>query len=534
MKSSNRVFIFLIAGAGTFLVLMCLCLLVFLTPALFGGKTTRTPMTQKSTSVPLSSQTRAPEPAARATTAAPSGWKTYTDANGFSVEYPSGWQVQKGSSPGLVEIRGTGDERVLILPFFANSSLSPQSALAALQKQSVKLIPDLRSGTPQAVSSRAVRIIGPTGDNVSVAALTWTPTTLGRRRQEGSAGYIYALSSPRKTYPAMEQTFIQILKSAKAWGPSVRASSATTLRFEKWSDPRESAFTLDVPSGWKVNGGLFRFSALDVREAVAISSPDEKILVTLGDSSLPRQITPDSMSALGGLPEGTWYSPGYGEQFYVWRYRTGVEFAQEYVTSKFGSKCSNLTIERANERPDIANPINYSQTRITIGETVFTCLNGSQPLRGYYFAGTEMTSILDIHNWRVAHLYGFLAAPDQTALASAVLNRAVYSRQIDIAWYAQQMKITMEAAKIATQTQAEISTIITDSYWSRQDPEGELARRRSNAMLGVEDVVDPATDQPFQVESGSNYYWLDPRGMIVGTDTDTRPTLDFRPLIRLP
>jgi hypothetical protein len=47
-------------------------------------------------------------------------------------------------------------------------------------------------------------------------------------------------------------------------------------------------------------------------------------------------------------------------------------------------------------------------------------------------------------------------------------------------------------------------------------------------------VVDPYTGRRTTVESGSNYYWIDQRGAIVGTDTDTRPNIDFRALVRLP
>ncbi len=36
------------------------------------------------------------------------------------------------------------------------------------------------------------------------------------------------------------------------------------------------------------------------------------------------------------------------------------------------------------------------------------------------------------------------------------------------------------------------------------------------------------------LESGSEYYWMDHRGAVVGTQTDTRPNLDFRQLLRLP
>jgi hypothetical protein len=62
----------------------------------------------------------------------------------------------------------------------------------------------------------------------------------------------------------------------------------------------------------------------------------------------------------------------------------------------------------------------------------------------------------------------------------------------------------------------------------------EIDRRRSNVILGVEDVIDPVTGRQIKIESGSEYYWIDHRGTIVGTQTDTRPNLDFRQLIRLP
>ena len=48
------------------------------------------------------------------------------------------------------------------------------------------------------------------------------------------------------------------------------------------------------------------------------------------------------------------------------------------------------------------------------------------------------------------------------------------------------------------------------------------------------DVVDPATGSSFKVENGSNYYWIDDRGSIVGTDTSTQPSVDFRQIVALP
>jgi hypothetical protein len=92
----------------------------------------------------------------------------------------------------------------------------------------------------------------------------------------------------------------------------------------------------------------------------------------------------------------------------------------------------------------------------------------------------------------------------------------------------------MDTSHIVAQTNAAISKLSSDTYWSRQQSNDELSRRRSNATLGVEDVMDPSTGRQIKVESGSNYYWIDARGAIVGTETHTLPSIDFRALTRLP
>jgi hypothetical protein len=110
----------------------------------------------------------------------------------------------------------------------------------------------------------------------------------------------------------------------------------------------------------------------------------------------------------------------------------------------------------------------------------------------------------------------------------------VSSLRLNPEWMRMQQNITASTSRIVADTGAHISKVISDSYWSRQASQVELSRRRSNQILGVEDVRDPATGRELQIESGSSYYWIDPRGNIVGTDIASRPTLDFRELVRRP
>jgi hypothetical protein len=95
-------------------------------------------------------------------------------------------------------------------------------------------------------------------------------------------------------------------------------------------------------------------------------------------------------------------------------------------------------------------------------------------------------------------------------------------------------QVTMEVSQIAAQTQEHISDSIMSSYWNKVNSNQETMRKVENAILGTADVVDPATGDQKRIENSSNYCWIENRGVIAGTNTDSVPGLDFRRLTQLP
>lgn len=148
-------------------------------------------------------------------------------------------------------------------------------------------------------------------------------------------------------------------------------------------------------------------------------------------------------------------------------------------------------------------------------------------MRGYYFAATQVTQSYGMGLWHVEILYGYLAPGDKVAQDQSVLGHMVRTFQLNPQWVAMPQGIVANTVEIVSRMSREISKIISQSYWDRQVVMDELDRRRSNAILSVEDVVDPVTGEEFKVESGWNYYWIDNRGMIVGTDTHAHPIRTF-------
>ena len=128
----------------------------------------------------------------------------------------------------------------------------------------------------------------------------------------------------------------------------------------------------------------------------------------------------------------------------------------------------------------------------------------------------------------------FEAPQAREAEAAAALVHMATSFQIDQKWAAAQARTTAQQSQILAKELADTSKSISDGYWGRQASLDDISRRRSNATLGVVDVADPATGSSFKVENGSNYYWIDDRGSIVGTDTSTQPSVDFRQIVALP
>lgn len=469
-------------------------------------------------------------------TKAPRGWGTHEDPAGFVVQIPIGWSASGDRSSGRVEASGPEGQAVFIWPLFVPGALDPSSAPAVLQAVAAKLVPQAQ-WEPARASSSSARAHGRDGDREAVAVLTWAVSP------KGSAVFAYVTAAPAARYRDEEETFARILGSFRVAGAPVEEAAAAAPSFVPWRDPRESAFTIEVPSGWRVQGGLFRAASVDTRPAIEMVSPDGEIRVTGGDPELPPFTEPTPMLQMTGFTEGSWYSPGYGVNMMVRRYATGLAFAREYVAGKVAAGCADLVFVDARDRPDVAQAINsiYGRfaggitMRMTTGEVAFTCARGGRPMSGYYFAGTLLTTVPGTGAlWHVEMLHGYLAPSDRVAEAQTVLDHGLRTFRFDPSWWSMQQNLTGQTSRIVSETNEQITQGISDSYWNRQGVMDEISRRRSNAILGVEDVVDPVDGREIKVESGSNYYWIDHRGTIVGTDTYTKPDIDFRELIGLP
>lgn len=294
------------------------------------------------------------------------------------------------------------------------------------------------------------------------------------------------------------------------------------VQWQRYADPVEHAFTIDVPAGWKVSGGTRRMNAVEIRVGVTAASPDGNVTLFYGDLDVPIYTPPSQMLAMAGLREGMIYSPGQGVQMRIKRYLNGQAYANEWGAARVGRGCIGVTRSSSKARPDSSQAIDMAYARLGVrttilaGEASYTCTLGGAAATGYVFAATELVQSQVSALWDVKSLVGFIAPEARAAGASGVLTHMVASFAIDAAWQRRQQQTTNEFDRIVAQQNAVVSQaiiangkalaaasdrIFQSGQQRSKDTMSAIDKYDEYAVRGTSDYVNPST--------GTRYSFLD-------------------------
>lgn len=465
-------------------------------------------------------------------TAMEPGWVRHRDPTGFVIEHADDWSVQTDPATGRVLVSGPAGEEIRIWPVFVPDGLDVGAATALLRRMTARVRPHARWDAAQPAGATAICFTGRDGPRRAIAALTWVPAP------SGAAAFMYeVVATPERLHVAGD-TVARILGSFRLVGRQLDAgersrSSQEAPRYLTFRDPSEGAWSLEVPEGWTPQGGLLRLAPVDVRHGFAAVSASGGARIFSGDVRIPAYSLPTDAARFRGAVEGSAYSPGYGVQMEMRSFMTGQIFAEFYVRSYLAPDCGQVSITESRDRPDLAEIGRQAGVArmVTAGQVAFSC----QAPNGARFEGMcgARTNLL-VGIWRVVDLYGYLAVAHEVASAREALAHAMSTFRADPNWVRMQLGVTAHASAATAEATRFTSKVAAEVRGRREDSLDELARRRSNATLGVEDVTDPVTGRQFRVESGGDHYWVNAAGNIVGTDIATAPSIDFRQLLRRP
>lgn len=311
-------------------------------------------------------------------------------------------------------------------------------------------------------------------------------------------------------------------------------------RYSAWTDPREHAFTLDVPAGWTIDGGLYRLDASQVHVQVHGFAPNGAGMVFIGDAQRPKNYVEPNMQLMQlGLMQGANYSPNGGAPWLCWPFQAADAYAQGWLQQRF----PDARISASRHRPDIEQRYvaiamqGGMNVRYSAGEFDLAFVDGRT---GFLAVTTRVFPSSMASMWQVIDFGGFVAAPGDPEGVGAAFARMLGTIALDARWHAQQNRMSEQtaAASLASMREARAQQQQAfDQRWAAAEQQQQTyndrwaadenrQREQRHATGNTVELYDPETGERFETVNDSNYYWRDPRDAApsaVGTDADFNP-----------
>lgn len=310
--------------------------------------------------------------------------------------------------------------------------------------------------------------------------------------------------------------------------------STPSVQWIRFTDTAEGAFSMDVPAGWQVLGGMYRFGYLDVRWMVDVRSLDGKVLIRINDPNVPPYVLPGPHSG----PAGHAAIRPQMYQMIVDNYREAEPYAANYARQRFGSTCRTWTERQTDWTMQLPALATSAPTLRSSQATVeFDCATDDGPRVAVVYARSV------VHGeglWQVDPIVSILATPDRLPAAEEMAQHMLSSMQESPDWekFQQHMttlalgQMTAEFGQFLKQMQAyhqqreAAMNAQVSQYEARQHAQAAQASSWGETLTGLTTVRDSQTGTEFQVFSGpkANYYR---NGMGVTVNSNISPGAGF-------
>jgi hypothetical protein len=325
--------------------------------------------------------------------------------------------------------------------------------------------------------------------------------------------------------------FAMLVRTAAAQTP---VAAVPFIQWQKFVDPNEGSFWMEVPSGWQISGGLARRNALQFWPWITAVSPDGDTIIAFGDPNLQSYVLPTSSLEAAGFHEGSLYNGGGGTLYIVRRYVPGLVFARDYGRQQLPRFSTDLQVTVSLERPDAAAWIGGRFSQTTAGEVRFSCRKDDIAMEAYEFCATSLIPWgQGAGLWYPSYLFGFLAPKPLSGIAEQMVAHMLGTITVNPEWLARVSDTALAVSRIATATGHAVSDSIMSSWKERNATIDRIMEEDSRARLGIDIYADPATGNRYIVANTHQYFWIDSSGRVVGTDTDTAPSGRFKRLKRV-
>jgi len=469
-----------------------------------------------------------------------SAWKRTNHPGRFSIEHPAGWTVEKTPSGRIIVAQPGGPTLVLVEPIpqpaWAAPSQRPDTLLRQwiLGRTQLETLPrPIRN--PRVSSLVNVNPAEALAHIIGIAADGVTPVRAQALLAiRGGAGTLYLAASPGSEFRQRIPELVGILRSLRFQNET--QTQPSVLRFQRFTEPREQAYSVELPAGWRVDLGVYREGAAPPRTEASAAAPDGAATVFLGERRGGPFVTPNPTLTQLGFREGQTYDPSGINPMPILRYLPGAQFARHWLTQRLpGARAVAET-----SRPDLAERLssiryrygNAVQARIDAGELTFE-YKGQQ---GSVVVATEVYPVPGTggHQWTVAFHAGYFAQPGQAAAdAMAALAHGIGTTQINLQWLRTERHFARIDHARAMETMRYTNQLFQQTMAERSASNERNWRAQGDLLTGTFRVLDPTTNQYTTVQAGSNFYYrVNKTNNVVGSNIELTE-VDLTRMLRL-
>lgn len=451
-----------------------------------------------------------------------SQWQVYNPPQSpFAIEVPAGWQVASDPSSGRINVAGNG-ATLAIVPFFSPTSVTPQQLPIFFRAMVSQLAPGYNWSVPQGLGENVLKSTATGPNGTASVSMVLNQTREGVR----GAGVLIISTVPAGAPQGASETLGRVLGSLQM------APAGSSVSYTRFVDPDQASFSIDVPQGWKVTGGMTRPAPADARPWVKAIAPDLSMIILFGDPEIGACTIPTPALAQSGYPEGRHYSPGFGLDTIVMPFQNASTFIQNFANARFAKHLKNMRLECSTEHPEIAQLVNGQAPISSAASAKMTATFGNVPAVAYLLASTKGTVVQGVPMWWVTTLGGLGARQGKDQQALEIFQHMLQSFQYNPEWEINAIEAGAQTYRINSATANAISKSVSGACW-KCNPNAAASAQAASIQIGGMQITesqapsltfqDPQTGANFQIQYGPRYQWLKNGGTVLGTGRSQTP-----------
>jgi hypothetical protein len=305
-------------------------------------------------------------------------------------------------------------------------------------------------------------------------------------------------------------------------------ASTQVFHFTRVPEPNERAFTVLVPAGWRVSGGITRVNPMAANGALnsigakldfSLSSPDGRILL--------RWYPETNYFDMRGNPAQAMFPPGSSYNGApVCPKLNALAYLQQVVLRRAHPRASNVRVTGTYPLPKAAASYDQfvRQTGLPIQFRFDAALLTVQyredgaPWEEALYSAVQDWGAAGAGLWTNKDTFSMRAPPGELEKAGRVVSVILNSVELNPRWVEGEIRGQIQRNEIAARTQQEIARLDREIVEHRRRTNAEIDNQMYHSLMGTEEYVNPITRK---VEVGSNawdYRWVNDRGETIYTD----------------